>query len=277
MTSTLAESALGALPASAQGPLQELVEALEKAAGSNLAALVVYGSAVRGGYEPGRSDIDVIVVLHDTGLALLEDHRGTLDAGSLPRPRRSHDPETRQPRPRLRRLSPALRRRAPAARPALGQRSLRGTRRSRTRIGGCGSSRSFGRRDPHAAGGGRRPGLGGRHRRVGGAQGEAGPGPPHALLLLKGTRCDDRLESVLEATGKAYGVDTAPLLRVTLAPEAAHAALRRCWTPRSRTWTGSARGRRDDHAARGLLPVQHGPGPGFLLFYAAFAFVGLKP
>jgi predicted nucleotidyltransferase len=72
MTSTLAEGALGALPESAQGPLQELEEALEKAAGSNLAALVVYGSAVRGGFEPGRSDIDVIVVLHDTSLPNLK-------------------------------------------------------------------------------------------------------------------------------------------------------------------------------------------------------------
>jgi hypothetical protein len=31
---------------------------------------------------------------------------------------------------------------------------------------------------------------------------------------------------VLEATGRAYGLDTAPLLRVASAPEAAHAALR---------------------------------------------------
>jgi hypothetical protein len=50
--------------------------------------------------------------------------------------------------------------------------------------------------------------------------------PLHALLLLKGLSSDDRLEAVLEATGKAYGVDTTPLLRVASAPEAAHTALR---------------------------------------------------
>jgi hypothetical protein len=51
-------------------------------------------------------------------------------------------------------------------------------------------------------------------------------GPLHALLILKGVAVDDRLEAVLEAAGKAYGLDTAPLLRVSTAPEAAHATLR---------------------------------------------------
>jgi hypothetical protein len=51
-------------------------------------------------------------------------------------------------------------------------------------------------------------------------------GPLHALLQLKGLPADDRLEPVLAAAGKAYGVDTAPLTRVSESPESAHAALR---------------------------------------------------
>jgi hypothetical protein len=37
---------------------------------------------------------------------------------------------------------------------------------------------------------------------------------------------DDGLASVLEAAGRAFGVDTGPLLRVSDAPQAAHAAFR---------------------------------------------------
>jgi hypothetical protein len=51
-------------------------------------------------------------------------------------------------------------------------------------------------------------------------------GPLHALLALKGTPCDDRLEAVLAAAAKAWGVDTAPLATVAADPAAAHAAMR---------------------------------------------------
>jgi hypothetical protein len=51
-------------------------------------------------------------------------------------------------------------------------------------------------------------------------------GPLHALLKLKGLEADDRLEAVLAAAGKAYGIDTAPLRTVAASPEPAHTALR---------------------------------------------------
>jgi predicted nucleotidyltransferase len=226
MTSTLAESALGALPESAQGPLQELVEALEKAAGSNLAALVVYGSAVRGGFEPGRSDIDVIVVLHDTGLPnlksiseplMLARFRGRVEAMIL-----KHDniaaasdvfpllyDDVRQRHVVLSGSDPFVDLKIENTHRRLRiEQELREARirMRRAVVDALGSEAGI---------------AGSVARKV-----KQIRGPLHALLLLKGTACDDRLEAVLEATGKAYGVDTAPLLRVASAPEAAHKALR---------------------------------------------------
>lgn len=45
---------------------------LVTAIGSDLAAVVVHGSSVRGGYREGQSDIDVVVVLERDGRATLE-------------------------------------------------------------------------------------------------------------------------------------------------------------------------------------------------------------
>jgi predicted nucleotidyltransferase len=226
MTSTLAEGALGALPESAQGPLQELEEALEKAAGSNLAALVVYGSAVRGGFEPGRSDIDVIVVLHDTSLPnlksiseplMLARFRGRVEAMIL-----KHDniaaasdvfpllyDDVRQRHVVLSGSDPFVDLKIENTHRRLRiEQELREARirMRRAVVDALGSEAGI---------------AGSVTRKV-----KQIRGPLHALLLLKGTACDDRLEAVLEATGKAYGVDTAPLLRVASAPEAAHKALR---------------------------------------------------
>src|SRR5262245_55409430 len=89
MSTTTPAQALESLPAAARAPLAELVAGLTRAAGDNLAALVVYGSAVRGSYVEGVSDIDVIVVLHDPALPKLlacpgplplAGHRGGVEA-----------------------------------------------------------------------------------------------------------------------------------------------------------------------------------------------------
>jgi predicted nucleotidyltransferase len=57
---------LAALEPGTRERLLELKGALESALGTNLVSLVVYGSAARGGYRPGQSDVDVILVLRDT-------------------------------------------------------------------------------------------------------------------------------------------------------------------------------------------------------------------
>lgn len=63
---------LDKLPTPIEAKLQTLKDALAKALGEDLQALAVYGSAVRGGYVEGRSDVDVLVVLRDDGRAQLE-------------------------------------------------------------------------------------------------------------------------------------------------------------------------------------------------------------
>jgi predicted nucleotidyltransferase len=226
MSSTQAAQGLASLPEATHGPLQALTEALEKAAGPNLAALVVYGSAVRGGYEPGQSDIDVIVVLHDTGLAQLraisepllrarfsarveamvlkgDNIASAADVFPLlyDDVRQRHlvlsgadpfvDLEIEDTHRRLR-IEQELR----EAR----------IRMRRAVIDALGSEANI---------------AGAVARKV-----KQVRGPLHALLLLKGLPSDDRLEAVLEATGKAYGIDTTPLLRVASVPEMAHTALR---------------------------------------------------
>jgi predicted nucleotidyltransferase len=226
MTTAVSTGPLGALPPATRAPLQALKEGLEKAVGANLAALVVYGSAVRGGWVEGRSDIDVIVVLEDTSLPHLHSI-----APALMKARYAA------------RVEAMILKRAPLASAAdvfpllyddVRQRHviLSGTdpfvlleikdvhrrlrieqelREARIRM----------RRAVVDALGSEADMAGAVARKV-----KQIRGPLHALLLLKGQPCDDRLEPVLAAAGKAYGLDTAPLGRVDEAPAAAHAALR---------------------------------------------------
>lgn len=63
---------LGALPSRERGELDKLVAAAKKALGDKLVSVVVHGSAARGDYRPGRSDVDVVVVVDGATLADLE-------------------------------------------------------------------------------------------------------------------------------------------------------------------------------------------------------------
>jgi len=52
--------------------LEKLREALRTDLGDRLVGMLVFGSAVRGGYDPERSDVDVVVVVRDDDRASLE-------------------------------------------------------------------------------------------------------------------------------------------------------------------------------------------------------------
>jgi len=54
---------LDTLPADVKAKLGAMVAALKEALGHDLESVVVHGSAVRGGFVPGRSDVDVLIVL----------------------------------------------------------------------------------------------------------------------------------------------------------------------------------------------------------------------
>lgn len=66
------------LPLTTKVKLHELRDALVGALGDDLEALVVYGSAVRGGFHEGRSDIDLLVILRHDERSLLEKIGGLL-------------------------------------------------------------------------------------------------------------------------------------------------------------------------------------------------------
>jgi predicted nucleotidyltransferase len=226
MTLAQARSALDALPPETHQPLQVLTESLENAAGPNLASLVVYGSAVRGGYEAAQSDIDVIVVLNDTGLPRLRAISGPLvlarfqarvEAMVLKRDNIASAADVfpllyddvRQRHVVLSGEDPFLDLVIEDTHRRLRiEQELREARirMRRAVVDALGAEASL---------------SGALLRKV-----KQIRGPLHALLLLKGTACDDRLEAVLEATGKAYDIDTRPLLRVVAAPDVAHAAFR---------------------------------------------------
>jgi predicted nucleotidyltransferase len=58
-------------PATVAAALDRLKDELTAAAKGNLAGLILYGGLARGRYRPGKSDINVIVLLHDATAAAL--------------------------------------------------------------------------------------------------------------------------------------------------------------------------------------------------------------
>jgi predicted nucleotidyltransferase len=65
-------SALDRLPAAVRGHLEELRRNLTKLLGDDLVGLLVYGSAARGEYREGRSDVDLMLVVKEAPRAKLE-------------------------------------------------------------------------------------------------------------------------------------------------------------------------------------------------------------
>ena len=226
MSAAATSGALDALPPAARASLQALKEGLEKAVGNNLAALVVYGSAARGGYVPDESDLDVIVVLDDTSLPQLHKiaepltqarYGGRVEAMILKRDNLARAADV------FPLLYDDLRQRhvilsgtdvfaglavADTHRRLRIEQELREARirMRRAVVDALGSESEI---------------AGAVARKV-----KQVRSPLHALLGLKGKQCDDRLEAVLAAAGREYGVDTSSLTRVRTQPEAAHTALR---------------------------------------------------
>lgn len=69
---------LDRLPPKTKSKLEELRDALVSTLGDDLQALVLYGSAVRGGFREGRSDVDLLVVLRRDDRPILEKIGGAL-------------------------------------------------------------------------------------------------------------------------------------------------------------------------------------------------------
>jgi hypothetical protein len=63
---------LPGVPPAIAAALHRLKEDLTKAAGPNLAGLILYGGLARGRFRPGKSDVNVVLLLHDISSATLE-------------------------------------------------------------------------------------------------------------------------------------------------------------------------------------------------------------
>jgi hypothetical protein len=61
---------LGA-PAAVAAALTQLRDELVRTAGDNLVGLILYGGLARGRYHPGKSDVNIVVLLRDVSTALL--------------------------------------------------------------------------------------------------------------------------------------------------------------------------------------------------------------
>jgi predicted nucleotidyltransferase len=219
---------LAVLPPDLKQKLDGLRDALVDGLGDELVALVVYGSAVRGGWVAGRSDVDVIAVLR-------RDDRACLDriANAIAIARTSARIETMlltaAELPRAADVFPLLYDDVrskhvllhgddPFAELAIADthRRLRieqELREARIRL----------RLLPSEA-----PRLPRGLRGAVARKLKQMRGPLHALLALDGRPpADDRMETVLEAACAAFGVDAATLLRLDEEPEAAYDALAR--------------------------------------------------
>jgi predicted nucleotidyltransferase len=215
------------LPESARAPLTTLVEDLKRAAGDNLASVLLHGSAARGEYLDGRSDLDVIVVLTDTSLPRLEEIANAL---VLARNRSRVEAMILK----LDEIGPStdvfpvfyeeiaerhvlLHGSDPFAKVAASPEHLRLRIEQELREAKIRMKRAavdaFGAKDLL---------TGAIERKVRQVR-----SPLRALLKLAGGAPGDGLAQVLGAAGTRYGVDTGPLLDVRKDPDAAHAAFRR--------------------------------------------------
>jgi predicted nucleotidyltransferase len=71
-TAVPAASVLAVLPVAVRNRLEDLCRSLQQLLGERLSAVLVHGSAVRGGYRPNTSDVDVVIVLTDDAPDKLE-------------------------------------------------------------------------------------------------------------------------------------------------------------------------------------------------------------
>ncbi len=213
--------------AEARPALLELKANLEKSLGRNLASFAVYGSAVRGGFAPGVSDIDVIVVLADTATKelvacsdplLLARHSGRIEAMIL---KEEEIPHAADVFPLfyddIQGCHAILSGSDPfrdlvikdAHRRFRIEQELREVK-IRMRRAVCDT-----RGDDHLL-------AGAISRKV-----KQIRGPLYALLALQGRKGPDTIEAVLLDFGKRHGIDLAPLLLAEKDPVVAHAAFRK--------------------------------------------------
>lgn len=229
-TARRSNAVLEKLPASVRKHLDELVAALQAALGDDLAGVIVYGSAARGEYREGSSDVDLVVILGDAGRAKLDAISNALQLARFAA-RIEAIVLTAAEIPRAADVFPLL---------------YDDIRQCHVVLAG---------EDPFSG-----LDISDRHRRlrveqelreaqirlrrgVIDAQGASGVlagvvsrkvrqirGPLRALLALRGVEVADDLRKILEKAGSTWDVDTAALIDARDDPEKAHDALEKLLT-----------------------------------------------
>jgi predicted nucleotidyltransferase len=225
MTTSASPHSAGELPPLVRDRLTELQESLEHLLGDDLVALIVYGSAARGGYREGTSDVDLMIVLR-------QDVRERLEriSNAMQLARYSARIEamilTEDEIPRAADVFPLLYddiRRCHLL--IYGRDPFAGLEihdhHRRLRIEQELREAQIRLRRAVVDGRGMRGALAGAiDRKL-----KQIRSPMHALLALRGIEVDDRLEPVIAAAGRRYQVDVGPLLEAHLDPVKAHQAL----------------------------------------------------
>jgi predicted nucleotidyltransferase len=218
------ETGLSGLPAPVKTRLDELEAALVTILGDDLDALLVYGSAARGDYRAGESDVDVMLVLKDDPEAKLEAIGAALQLARFAARievmilRKDEIPRAADCFPLLyddiARASIVLRGKSPFdgleihgehKRLRIEQELREARIRLRRVVADMAAEESFGRAI---------------ERKV-----KQIRGPLWALLALRGDKVEDRLEPVLQAAARVYSLDLGPLRRAREAARPAHDAL----------------------------------------------------
>jgi len=204
---------LEALTPAVMARLDELVATLVERCGANLVALVCHGSAARGGWRDGASDVDLVLVLADDAEPALEAIGPALELARFSARietmilvaheiARSADcfpllyADIARVGVTLAGASPFDRLVVPEHHQRLRiEQELRELRiRMRRVVTDMAGHASFG---------------GAIERKIKQAR-----APLWALLALRGETVEDSVEAILRAAGKAYGIDVAPLGRV---------------------------------------------------------------
>ena len=217
--------ALDALPPAARKRLDDLQESLSIALGDDLVSLLVYGSAVRGGWREGFSDIDVVVVLRDAARARLEAiSNAVVLARNAARIEVMILTEAEIPRASdvfpllyddIRGCHVVLAGRDAFANLTISDRHRRLRIEQELREAQIRLRRAIvdAAGEPELVA----PAVTRKAKQL--------RGPLHALLALRGEKIADDLGTVIKASGAKYGVDVAPILVAREDAARAHAAL----------------------------------------------------
>jgi predicted nucleotidyltransferase len=205
--------------------LRDLEAGLASALGANLVALVVYGSAARGGYRPGQSDVDVVIVVGESSRETLLSIANVMQVARFSARIESMvlvESEILQSTDvfpilydDIKRHHIVLRGIDPFANLVTSSRHRRLRIEQELREAEIRLRRAV------------VDGLGSKDALAGAVTRKAKQirAPLYALLELRGIPCEDRTRPLLAKVGELYQIDTSMILRAREEPEEAHDAL----------------------------------------------------